>query len=159
MEIKNKKDRILGIASVLISLWIVMQTMGLQVIEKRGDPGSRLFPYIGAAIMLICGIALLIKPGQESKTFLTKEQWKSAGLIFGVYCLCAVLYWLVGFMIAVPIILFIITYLFQGQSRPDDPRQKRIIRSAIYAIIAGAAIYVIYVIGLQADLPTGLIFG
>ena len=62
-------------------------------------------------------------------------------------------------MIAVPIILFIITYLFQGQSRPDDPRQKRIIRSAIYAIIAGAAIYVIYVIGLQADLPTGLIFG
>ena len=150
---------ILGIASVLISLWIVMETMGLQVIEKRGDPGSRLFPLIGAAIMFICGLAIIIKPGSDEKKFLTKEQWKSAGLIFGVYCLCAILFWLVGFMIAVPIILFIITFLFQGQSRPDDPKSKRLIRSIIYAVIAGAALYVIYVIGLQADLPKGLIFG
>lgn len=159
MEIKNKKDRILGIASVLISFWIVTQTMALQVIEKRGDPGGRLFPYIGAAIMLICGLSLIIKPGSDEKKFLTKEQWKSAGIIFGVYCLCAVLFWLVGFMIAVPIILFIVTLLFQGQSRPDDPFKKRLIRSAVYAVVAGAIIYVIYVIGLQADLPTGLIFG
>ncbi|MBR4753547.1 MAG: tripartite tricarboxylate transporter TctB family protein [Lachnospiraceae bacterium] len=159
MKIQNQKDRILGIASVLISLWIVMQTMALQVVEKRGDPGSRLFPLIGAAIMLICGLALIIKPGKESKQFLTKEQWKSAGIIFGVYCLCVILFWLVGFMIAVPVVLFIITLLFQGQSRPDDPMKKRVIRSLIYAVIAGAAIYVIYVIGLQADLPTGLLFG
>ena len=159
MKTRSKKDMILGIASVLISLWIVMETMGLQVIEKRGDPGSRLFPLIGAAIMFICGLAIIIKPGSEEKKFLTKEQWKSAGLIFGVYCLCAILFWLVGFMIAVPIILFIVTFLFQGQSRPDDPKSKRLIRSIIYAVIAGAALYVIYVIGLQADLPKGLIFG
>ena len=159
MKTRSKKDMILGVASVCISLWIVWQTMALQAIEKRGDPGSRLFPYIGAAIMLICGVVLIIKPGQDDKQFMTKDQWKSAGLIFAVYCLCTFLFWLVGFMIAVPIILFIITFLFQGQSRPDDPVQKRLIRSLIYAVIAGAAIYVIYVIGLQADLPTGLIFG
>ena len=62
-------------------------------------------------------------------------------------------------MIAVPIILFIVTLLFQGQSRPDDSMKKRLIRSAIFAVVAGAIIYVIYVVGLQADLPTGLIFG
>ena len=150
---------ILGVASILVSLWIVWQTMGLQVIERQGDPGSKLFPLIGAAIVFICGMVLIFKPGQDEKKFLTKEQWKSAGIIFGVYVLCTVLFWLVGFMIAVPIILFIITLLFQGQSRPDDPMSKRVIRSVIYAVIAGAAIYVIYVIGLQADLPTGLIFG
>ena len=159
MKTRSKKDMLLGVASVLISLWIVWQTMALQVIEKRGDPGSRLFPYIGAAIMLICGVVLIIKPGQDDKQFMTKEQWKSAGVIFGVYCLCTLLFWLVGFMIAVPIVLFIITLLFQGQSRPDDPMKKRVIRSLIYAVLAGAAIYVIYVVGLQADLPTGLIFG
>lgn len=159
MKTTNQKDRILGIASILISLWVVWQTMGLQVIEKRGDPGSRLFPIIGAVIMLICGVALIIKPGKESKQFLTKEQWKSAGIIFGVYCLCTLLYFLLGFMITVPIILFIITLLFQSQSRPDDPMKKRVIRSLIFAVVAGAIIYVVYVIGLQADLPTGLIFG
>ena len=89
---------------------------------------------------------------------MTKAQWKSAAIIFGVYLLFALLLWLVGFMIAVPIMLFILTLMFQAQSRPDDPASKRVIRSLIYAIIAGALIYVAYVIGLQAKLPTGLLF-
>ena len=159
MKNSNKKDRILGVCSVLLSLWIAWITTALNFPTNKGDPGPKLFPFIGAAIIFICGVILIIKPGKDSKTFMTKAQWKSAGIIFGVYILFAVLLWLVGFMIAVPIMLFILTLMFQAQSRPDDPPKKRIIRSLIYAIIAGALIYVAYVIGLQARLPEGLLFG
>ena len=158
MKSSNKKDRILGICSVLLSAWIIYITSGLNFPINKGDPGPKLFPYIGAALILICGIILIIKPGKDGKVFMTKEQWKSAGLIFAVYILFAVLLWLVGFMIAVPIMLFVLTLMFQAQSRPDDPVKKRVIRSLIYAIIAGALIYAAYVIGLQAKLPTGLLF-
>ena len=158
MKTSNKKDRILGICGVLLSAWIVYITSGLNFPINRGDPGPKLFPYIGAAIILICSIFLIIKPGKDGKTFLSKSQWKSAGIIFGLYLLFCLLLWLVGFMIAVPIMLFILTYLFQAQSRPDDPKKKRLLRSLIYAVIAGALIYVAYVIGLQAKLPTGLLF-
>ena len=157
MKSSNKKDRILGICCVLLSAWIVYITLNLNFPINRGDPGPKLFPLIGAALILVCGVILIIKPGKQGKQFLSKEQWKSAGIIFGIYLLFALLLWLVGFMIAVPIMLFILTLLFQAQSRPDDPLKKRIIRSLIYAIIAGALIYVAYVIGLQAKLPTGLL--
>ena len=158
MKTSNKKDRILGICSVLLSAWIIYITTKLNFPTNKGDPGPKLFPFIGAFIILICGIILLIKPGKDGKTFLNKSQWKSAAIIFGVYLLFCVLLWLVGFMIAVPVMLFILTLMFQAQSRPEDPVKKRVIRSLIYAIIAGALIYVAYVIGLQAKLPTGLLF-
>ena len=159
MKNSNTKDRILGICSVLLSAWMIFVTTKLNFPTSKGDPGPKLFPYIGAAIILICGIILIIKPGKNSKQFMTKEQWKSAAVIFGVYLLFCLLLWVVGFMIAVPIMLFILTLMFQAQSRPDDSVKKRVIRSLIYAIIAGALIYVAYVIGLQAKLPTGLLFG
>ena len=158
MKIKNKKDFALGLGSILISLWIVYECFAMEVLERKGDPGSRMFPLIGAAIMFICGLVVLIKPGKESKTFLTKEQWKAAAVIFGIYILAVVLFWLVGFMITVPIILFILTYLMSALSRPNDSKKKRLIQSLIYAVIAGALVYVAYVIGLQAKLPTGLLF-
>ena len=159
MKTTNKKDRILGICSVLLSAWILFITVNLEIPTSKGDPGPKLFPLIGAIIILVCGIILIIKPGKDGKQFMSKAQWKSAAIIFGVYLLFCVLLWLVGFMIAVPIMLFILTLMFQAQSRPDDPIKKRVIRSLIYAIIAGALIYVAYVIGLQAKLPTGLLLG
>ena len=158
MKTSNKKDRILGICSVLLSAWIIYITTKLNFPINKGDPGPKLFPYIGAGLILICGIILIIKPGKDAKAFMTKEQWKSAAIIFGIYLLFALLLWIVGFMIAVPIMLFILTLMFQAQSRPEDPVKKRVIRSLIYAIIAGALIYVAYVIGLQAKLPVGLLF-
>jgi len=155
---KLNKDRILGIASILISLWIYYLTTTLPESQYQGDPGSAMFPLIGAVIMFLCGLAVLIKPGKDQKVFMTAKQWKAAGVIFGIYILCAVLFWLIGFMFTVPIILFLLTFLMSAQSRPDEPVKKRLIKSIIYAIIAGALVYVAYVIGLQAKLPNGILF-
>ena len=69
-----------------------------------------------------------------------------------------VLIWAVGFMITAPLILFAISVLFSFESRPDDSWGKRILRSAIYAIIVGGALYLLYVTVLQTQLPTGALW-
>ena len=159
MKIKNKKDFGLGIFGILFSVWIAYYSFAnIPNAKHDGDPGPRLFPLIGAGIMLICSIIILIKPDAQSKKLLTKEQWKAAGKIFGIYCLTALMFYLVGFSVTVPIILFILTYVLSKVSEPDMPKKERIKKAVIFAVIAGALIIVAYLVGLQASLPDGLLF-
>ncbi len=159
MKIKNKKDFGLGIFGILFSAWIVWySTSFLGEARYEGDPGPKLFPIIGAVIMFICSVVILIKPDPASKQFLSKKQWLAAGKIFLLYCLTALLYYLIGFTATVPIMLFILTFVLSKASKPDWTLKKRIISSLIFAIIAGAVIYAAYILGLQARLPKGILF-
>ena len=166
MKIKNKKDFGLGIFGILFSLWIAFYSMSyIPDAKHAGDPGPRLFPLIGAGIMLVCSVAILInqedpkldKDGKV-KPFLTKKQWIAAGKVFGIYCLMTLLFYLIGFTATVPIILFILTYMLSKVSVPDMPKKKRITKIIIFAVIAGALIYAAYILGLQARLPKGLLW-
>ena len=159
MKIKNKKDFGLGIFGILFSAWIVWYSVSfLGNARYEGDPGPKLFPIIGAVIMFICSVVILIKPDPASKQFLSKKQWLAAGKIFLLYCLTALLYYLIGFTATVPIMLFILTFVLSKASKPDWTLKKRIISSLIFAIIAGAVIYAAYILGLQARLPKGILF-
>ena len=166
MKIKNKKDIGFGIFGILFSAWIMYYSICILPDAKNmNDPGPRLFPLIGAVIMFICSVIVLIKPEPvkldkdgKPKRFLTKKQWISAAVMFGMYILTAVLYYLIGFTATVPIMLFIITYLMSKQTYPDMPTKKRIIKALIFAVIAGALIYCAYILGLQARLPKGIIW-
>ena len=159
MKIKNKKDFGLGIFGILFSAWVVVYAINvLRDSRYANDPGPRFFPIFGAVVMFLCSLAILIKPDKTSKKFLTKEQWKSAGIIFGVYVLTAVLFAVIGFTATVPIIIFALTYILSKQSAPDMPMKKRIIKALIFAVIAGAIIYLIYIVALQAKLPKGMLF-
>ena len=83
---------------------------------------------------------------------------KRAAKLFGLYAAFLVLLWALGFMITAPLLLFLISVLFSYESRPDDPMGKRLLRSAIYAIIVGGALYALYVVVLQTQLPTGALW-
>ncbi len=156
--IKNKKDFGLGVASILIAAIITYMSMQLKATGYEGDPGPKMFPMIGAALMFICGLALVVKQGEEAGVFLTGKQWKAALSLFGVYIGATVLFFLVGFTIAVPIIIFVLTFMMSKLSLKDITLKKRIIKSLVFAILAGAGIYLAYVVGLNASLPKGLIF-
>lgn len=158
MKIKNKKDFGLGVFSVIASAVIVWLSMQLKATSYEGDPGPRMFPLMGAAVMGVCGLVLLIKQDGEEKTFLTPRQWRDAGTIFLIYIAMVVLLYLFGFIVAVPVILFVLTFVLSKLSMADASVKKRLISSLIYAIVAGALIYVAYVIGLQAALPKGIIW-
>ena len=164
MKIKNKKDFGLGIFGILFSLWIAFYSMSyIPEAKHAGDPGPKLFPLIGAGIMLVCSVAILLNQDEPKrdkdgniKPFLTKKQWISAAKVFGIYCLMTLLFYLIGFTATVPIILFILTYMLSKVSAPDTPKKQRIIKILIFAIVAGALIYCAYILGLQARLPKGI---
>ncbi len=156
--IKNKKDFILGVATIVIAALITILSMQLRASGYDGDPGPKMFPMTGAAIMLICGIALIIKPGKVAGTFLTRKQWLSALTMFGVYIGVALLFFLLGFMLSLPIIAFTLTFLMSRLSLKELELKKRILKSLIYAVIASVCVYLAYVVGLNARLPEGLVF-
>lgn len=158
LMIKNKKDFGLGVVSSLIAAGITYASFQLRGSTYVGDPGPRMFPLFGAALMFICGVALIIKPEKEQKVFMTPKQWKSGLLMFGVYVLATLLFYLVGFAVTLPIIFFILTYLMSRLSLKDLTKKQRTIRSLVFAILAGAGVYVVYVILLDAVLPKGLLF-
>ena len=156
--IKNKKDFGLGIAAVLIAAIITYLSMQLRATGYQGDPGPKMFPLIGAAIMFICGVALIVRPEQSSSVFLTPKQWKSAFIMFGVYVLATLLLYLVGFTVTIPIIFFCLTFLMSKLSLKELSLKKRVIKAVVYAILAGAGVYFAYVVALGAALPKGLLF-
>ena len=155
---KNKKDLGLGVFCVLAAAFIAYMSFQLRATGYEGDPGPKMFPLIGSVILAICGIGLIVHPSGESRQFMTLEQWKSAFALFGIYVGFAVLLWLLGFSVAVPVILFITCYLLSGQSLKDATRKARLLRSLIFAVICGALLYLAYIVGLGAKLPTGFLW-
>ena len=56
-----------------------------------------------------------------------------AGKSMTMYCLTALLFYLIGFTATVPIIIFILTFIMSKQTEPDMPTKKRAIRALIFA--------------------------
>lgn len=158
MKIKNKKDFGLGVFCILAAALVTYLSLQLKATGYEGDPGPRMFPLIGGAILAICGIMLVIAPEKNSTRFLTWPQWKAAFGLFGMYIVLALLLWLLGFMVAVPIVLFIVTLMLSKLSAKDATLKHRIIISLIYGIVGGAVLYLAYVVGLKAQMPKGLLW-
>ena len=157
MKIKNKKDFGLGVFCILFAALIIYLSLQLKGSGYDGDPGPKMFPIIGSVLMAVCGIALIIAPEKEEKVFLTWKQWKAAFGLFGMYVGLAVLLWLFGFMIAVPIVLFIVTFMLSKLSVKDSTVRHRLLISLIYGVVGGAVLYLAYIVGLKAQMPTGLL--
>ena len=155
----KKKDLLLGVILLLISLFFFYFTLQQETPRFEGDPGPKMFPLIGCVITAVCGILTIVHPDKkERKLYLSKDEFKRAAKLFGLYVAFLVLIWGVGFLITAPLLLFAISVLFSYESRPDDPMGKRLLRSAIYAVIVGGALYALYVVALQTQLPTGALW-
>ena len=158
MKIKNKKDFFLGIFCILLAAFITYMSMGLKATGYEGDPGPKMFPLMGAFIIAVCGIGVIVAPEKESKQFMTKAQWISAGKLFAMYVAFALLFWLFGFLVAVPVVLFVVTYMLSSLSMSGKTKKQRLLVSLIYGVVGGAVLYLIYVVALDASMPKGLIF-
>lgn len=157
MKIKNKKDFFLGIFCILLAAFITGMSLQLKDTGYEGDPGPKMFPLIGAFIIAVCGIGVIVAPEKNSRQFMTKQQWGSAGKLFAMYVTFALLLWLFGFLVAVPIVLFVVTYMLSSLSMQGKTKKQRLITSLIYGIVGGAALYLIYVVALDATMPKALI--
>lgn len=153
-----KKDRLLGIIVLLIAVFFAYFTSKLGATNFEGDPGPKMFPYMGSLFLSLCGIVLIVKPDKrEQKKFLSGDELKRAALLFGIYALFTIMMKYLGFVITAPIVLFIVSFLFSKISDPDAATKKRVIRSLIYSAAVTAALYLVYVVALDAKLPSGAI--
>ncbi|MBQ1311734.1 MAG: tripartite tricarboxylate transporter TctB family protein [Blautia sp.] len=157
MEANSKKNRLLGFISLGLSVWIAYMSFQLKATAYQGDPGPKMFPLIGAFILAVCGIALIVFPGKKEKGFLTKEQWFSCAKLFSMYVLLIVLLYLFGFLGAVPVMLFIITFMLSKLSLTDKSTGQRFVTSLIFGIVGGIVLYLLYVKLLGAKMPVGVI--
>ena len=92
MEPSKKKDRILGIGSIIFAAFIMYTAAGLPKSGYAGDPGSAMMPFIGSGIMALFGIFLVVKPSEDSKSELNGKQWIDGLKMFGLYILTAFLF-------------------------------------------------------------------
>ena len=154
---KLQKDRLLGIIVLLIAAFFAINTSKLGATNFEGDPGPKMFPYMGCIIIAICGAILIVCPGkkQEGAPFLTREQFKSAALLFGIYVLFVLMLVYIGVLVTVPVILFIISFLFSKVSRPDASLGSRLVKSLIYTVIVSVGLYLLYIVALDSKFPVG----
>lgn len=146
------KDRILGIVSVAFSILLAALTYFTvdPKIRMAGDPGSQIFPYGTALIFALAGICLVArKPVDEERVFLTGAQWKRLFSLFLAFCGYVLLIWLLGFLLATMVMLFVVSTMFaKGKGIPTVQR-------VIYSVVMTVLIYVIFRYGLKVLLPSG----
>lgn len=150
---KLYKDQVLGIVLVIVSLIFGFFTSRISNSILVGDPGPKVFPTTACVLIGLCGLLLAVKPEkEEGKPFLSKEEWKRLFSLYGLYLLYWGLLWLVGYKIAIPVILFIISYLFSRGTKTKIPQ------IIAYTIFVSAAIFVLYVFVMETRLPQGILF-
>ncbi len=150
---KIYKDQVLGMILMAVAAVFGILTMGIAKSTLEGDPGPKVFPAAACIMVGLCGSVLLVKPEQrDGREYLAKEEWKRLFTLYGLYLLYWALLWLVGYRVAVPAILFLVSLLFSRGTRTS------IGKILIYTVLVSAAIYVIYIVIMESRLPEGLLF-
>ena len=88
---------------------------------------------------------------------LNKDEKKRLLIMIAIYVGAVIGTWLLGVLITLPIMLFIVSYLFSKSSRPDMPKKKRLLTTLLYTVVLSAAIYLIYIVALEVEIQPGLI--
>lgn len=148
------KDKILGMISIVVAALIAVMTALTvdPIIRIQGDPGARIFPYMSAVLFAVPGLVLLLRKQEgEERIHLKPEQWKRLFILFGVMCAYVVLIWLVGFILATAVMLFVVSSMFAVG------KNISLVQRLLYSAATTVAVYVIFRYGLKIYLTKGLL--
>ncbi len=145
------RDRIVGLVTTILGLFVAYMTSQLADTNMPGDPGPKVFPFIAAGILILCGLILLIrKPAGEAKPFLNgKEEVQRFVSIILVIAAYIVLMWLFGFLVPTLVIVCLLCFMFAKGK--DIPKWQPV----VYSVIVTAVLYVAFVYMLKLRLPVG----
>lgn len=150
---KPYKDQVLGALMVALALFFSWQTVLLPESTLEGDPGPKIFPAVACFLIGFCGLLLIINPSKKpGRQFLSKTEWKRLLTLYSLYVAYWALLWLVGYKIAIPVILFAISTLFS--------RSKKVgwVKILIYTAGVTAFMFLLYTVILKTRLPEGILF-
>lgn len=114
-----KRDRATGLIAAILGIVVAIYAYFLPKSGIEGDIGPAIFPYIAAAMLIVCGIILVVrKQDGDSAPFLPETVQKKRFLLMTVvYVLYGILLWAVGFLIATPIACFVLCAMMSGKLR------------------------------------------
>lgn len=147
-----KKDRLNGIICLIFSTVLIISALMLPESKVPDDIGPTVFPVMAGLMILIPALVMIFKPNPKAdvQPFLAgKDEKKRFLLLVGVLFLYVICLYVAGFLIATPIVTFIICTMFsKGKKIPWWVRM-------LYSVILTAAIYLAFAKGLGLKLPVG----
>lgn len=148
-----KKDRATGLIAAILGIVVAIYAYFLPKSGIEGDIGPAIFPYIAAAMLIVCGIILVVRKSDgDSAPFLPETVQKKRFLLMTVvYVLYGILLWAVGFLIATPIVCFVLCVMMSGKRK--IPKWKL----ALFSIIVTVIVYYCFYSLLSLKLPVGRI--
>lgn len=149
-------DKPLGAGLIAFGIAGILVTMQISVRTFNDDPGPQLFPILGFAILILCGLGMLLTaappaPPVEDRDA-ARARFGRGGLMFGLLVLYSVALWLTGYYVATPILLYTFYHVIAGAER-RVPWQ-----GALYALAITAGVHVVFAEFLNTLLPTGILF-
>lgn len=150
---KWNKDKAIAAVCVLIGVIYLIGALSLPQTNLAKDPGPKVFPVIGAVIVILSSISILLKRYEKApEAIYTKEQWKKAGIMLGLFVVYLLMLWILGFLISTPVILLVSSYMFT-----DENVKVALWKRVIFALALTFFLYWIFAKVLVMLLPTGMI--
>lgn len=150
---KLNKDKAIAAACVLIGIIYLIGALNLPQTNLVKDPGPKVFPTIGAVIVILSSVAILLKRyDTEPKASYAREQWKQVMVMLGVFVVYLLMLWILGFLISTPVILLLTSYMFT-----DKGVKVALWKRIVFALALTAFLYWIFAKVLVMLLPMGMI--
>lgn len=153
---KLKRDQLTGAVLILLGVVVFIMTTSFSIPITSAYPGPRMLPTIAAFGFAVCGLGIFVTGTmnkKEEKAFMVKAGWIRIGITLAVIAAYIAAMTVVGYLIATPVILYLLTTMFARGSGTSI--KGRIIFSVAVAVI----IYVIYVFAFGLTLPGGMLLG
>lgn len=153
MNRKLNKDKVLAAIFLLLGILYLIVSLKLPETNLAKDPGPKIFPIIGAVLVIGSSLAILLKRYEElPKAAFTKQQWKKVGVMFAVFVAYAILLWIVGYIPSTILALVITAVMF------DRDRKIPFWKKAIFALVVTGLLYFVFSKVLVLLLPQGMLF-